>query len=287
MTRLTRAFAALASLALTTIAQQSQSDDIPSFEVDVIFPRNETYKETDHLPIAFVFQNMATLLAAPKIMGDPSISWSIMPFGDGTSPSGLHVADGDFIIPADAAKQNHTIFVTYTNVAGWWEYYTGTPGYKPSQMDFRYQLRWHVRWHAHQQNTDGKCGGTGGTTSGHIFFNLERPENPETVGKIADIMQAPECPAFSGSVQILPNPTMPDCPIIERWSEPVEGKGNPCAVKVDKALLSSVSSEASRLAIPPATSSEVMTSTSTDGGRALRPMQTALAAACVLCGLAL
>jgi len=284
MTRLLHALTALASLALTTSAQQSQSDDTPSFEVDIIFPRNETYKETEHLPIAFVFQNVSAVLAAPKIMGKPTIQWSIMPFRGGWSPGGLHLDEGEFTIPTDATKQDHTIFVAYTNITAWWDDFRKPP----AEEQYRYQLRWHVRWLAHQGN-GGECDHV---AQGKMMFNLERLlwyEDPKMVGKTADIMQATECPAFAGSVQIRPNATMPDCPIIDDKEKipVVEGMGNPCAVKVDKALLSSISSEASRLAIPPATSSEVTTSTSTDGARVLRPIQTVLAAACVLCGLAL
>lgn len=293
MTRLVRAFAA-AALALTTTAQQLQSDDIPSFEVDIIFPRNETYKRADHIPIVFAIQNMSAVLAIGKAMGSNiEIAWGLMPYRDGSRPSGIYYDMGTFPIPADAMEQNYTVFVDYTNVTAWSNY----PDFnKPPQKDDVYNLRWGLKWGTSKENEAGECGdkhhGLIGVR-GAIEFSFEWPDisgQPEVVGKVADIMQAPECPAFSASVQLLPNATVPDCPMIDlvgtSWPH-VEGLGSPCAIKADKALLSSISSEASRLAVPPATSSEVTTSTSIDGVGALRPMQTALAAACVLGGLVL
>lgn len=147
---------------------------------------------------------------------------------------------------------------------------------------------------------------------GRMIFNIDRPQleyylPPDQLAeakksKSVDVMKSiPECPQLLSFVDILPNITSPDtgamdkdCPVYFDGYERKSERANPCAVKVDQQILSAVSNEVSRLATPTTTTTDgVATSTSTGAaGLAtawglVRPMQTALAAACVLCGLAL
>jgi hypothetical protein len=99
-----------------------------------------------------------------------------------------------------------------------------------------------------------------------------------------DVAVTPGCPEFGGVVQIRPNDNAAgaECFVVEMLAG---REGNPCAVKVDEAVFSTISSQVSALATPTMTTTPSPISSA--GVGPARTVQTALAAACLLCGLAL
>jgi len=63
--------------ALATLVRAQQAITTPQhIEVDIVFPRNETYKPADVFPIVLAVQNITTLRAMGQVTG----SWDIMRF---------------------------------------------------------------------------------------------------------------------------------------------------------------------------------------------------------------
>jgi len=266
------------ALALSLAFKASaQSAITPHYEVDIIFPRNETYLPSSTFPIAIAVQNLSVAAA----IGNLTIEWGIEPWDGGNIPGMINYGAGDFGIPPDAASKPapYTILVDHDNVTEWVQ--------KKSRGE-RYLFYWALTSYEFQR----KCNGSDTLyrTTGSVMFSVEgdweagaKPNSGWVdggKGKPADIMQVPECPDFSRSVEIRPNGTVSACPRMVDL-----GTKNPCAVKVDKAAASSIVSRVSVLAAPTPTSTRV---TSTPNAAATRyPLQTALAAACLLCGLVL
>lgn len=251
------------ALALATTAQEP-----PHFEIDVIFPRNETYKPSSAFPIAIAVQN----LTAIGVIGNFTLSWEIMPYTNGDIPSGLEYGRGDFVLPNKA--QGVTIFVDTNNVTDWIHL---------KRRGERYRLQWSVDW-------DGllvRCGYEQSVVFGGIMFGIEAEWDSGVggedagKGKVPDILQVPECPVLGSVVAIRPNITTPTCPLVMDGDS--GRQGNPCAVKVDKTVARSISSHVSSLATAPPTTTRNYTlgPPSTGGVGIAHPLQTALAAACL------
>ena len=100
-------------------------------------------------------------------------------------------------------------------------------------------------------------------------------------GKTPDTLYVPECPALGTVVELRPNITTPTCPLM--MDRDSGRQGNPCAVKVDKAVASSIWSHVSNLAtVPPTTTRNYTLGPASTGGVGFaHPLQTALAAACL------
>ena len=255
-------------LVLATAAQETKH-----LEIDVIFPRNETYKAVADFPVALAIQN-ATALGA---LGNYTLSWIIMPYTDGVIASGLSYGGGKWVVPAEAKEP--VIFVGTSNVTAW---------IKRKKRGDRYMLGWSVVW-------DGvveRCGFENTFISGGLMFGVEGAFESDPFaygwedagkGKTPDILQVPECPALGAVADITPSATTSpaSCPTVVGDTG---RKGNPCAVKVDKAMASSISSQVSVLAKPTPTPTPtwVATTWSTAAAEAACPVQTALAAACFL-----
>lgn len=337
--RITQVFSTLATFALTTIAQQSTSSNgivFPStFEMDFLFPQNETYKTAEVFPIVMAVQDVSALYTAISTMEQaqnltagqlrPQLSWHLDAYrDDGKIPGYVALVKGfmnltDAMVSQPADKGDYAIFTAITNMT---EVLAMSNG-GVSRADFRYAVTYYVqvfddspfdhpgRGFCPKDNEYGEDWGNAGV--GRVIFNIDRPELeyylPEEElaeakkAKEVDVMKSiPECPVYVTLVDILPNITTSEtgkldgeCPVYfdgrEDFPQTKKDRGNPCALKVDKPILSAISSEVARLAAPPTTTDEVVTSTSAGAaGFAtgfVHPMQTALAAACVLCGLAL
>jgi hypothetical protein len=184
------------------------------------------------------------------------------------------------IAASDAASTGPTFLIAPTNATEW----------LPKVRTIQWYTKFMVQYYLYDRDLEGRCGPS--TCVGVVKrqdwrFSLmtadtERALDLDGYAKGIDI---PECPEFSALIQAKHNATDPECSLMRE----VEGaQGNPCAVKIDPAAASSIISEASRLAAPTSTSTiEASTSTSSAGVGPARTVQTALAAACVLCGLAL
>lgn len=261
------------ALALAAVVQETKH-----LEIDVIFPRNETYKPTADFPIALAIQNATAI----GVLGNYTLSWVITPYTQGLIPTGQAYGDGKFVVPDEASGP--VILVGTSNVTAW---------IRRKMRGDRYMLRWSVVW-------DGlveRCGYNTSIITGGLMFGIEADWESEPgaygaedagKGKAPDIMQVPECPVVGAVVDITPSATTSStsCPTVVGNTG---RQGNPCAVKVDRAVASSISSQVASLAKPTPTSTRtwVATQKSTAAAEVGRPVQTALAAACLLSSLML
>ncbi len=129
----------IAAVALAGVAssQQTTPPNIPmqSFEVDIVFPRNNTYKQTEIIPIVLAVQNLTTWT-----VGNSSVSWhwDIMSWSGGSSPGGIIYDSEDFQIPNDASTANPTFLIAVTNFTQWYS------GRNSKRTDEKYMLQWYA-----------------------------------------------------------------------------------------------------------------------------------------------
>jgi len=234
-TALSTAAASGAHQSTTSPAQAPRQS--PVFEVDFVYPRNETYSFTDTFPIVLVFQN--PLAAAP--LGRFYFYWSIMPYGDGDRGSGVSVqGHGDWqgwFTAANFTSEPYYL-IDVTNSTGW---HKGLKNTGPV-----HRLQWGLQW-----DRPLELCGHDADLHGKLFFTMDR----ET-GTAPDISKAPSCPAEGLAVEILHNITDADsC----RGALDMAAPGNPCAINLDAARISSISSVVSSLATPPPTAATTST----------------------------
>ncbi|KAM0421365.1 hypothetical protein ACHAPT_010900 [Fusarium lateritium] len=200
------------------------------FEIDVIFPRNETYRPADIFPISLAIQNYTALRAAGD---DFSFSWHIMPWSGGVIPGGITFDEGDFETKHQPKDNDTAIFVANTNITEWLH---------ETDFDDQFRLQWHLEW-----NSTDDCDPEESVVFGGIMFSLEteseasRSPDGKGIGKKPNVLDVPECPVL-GSVVLLRNTTDICSRVLDMENNTAEG--TPCAVTVDKALASSISSQA-------------------------------------------
>lgn len=116
------------------------------------------------------------------------------------------------------------------------------------------------------------------------MFNVQMTwgENGRWKGPVNDVVVTSKCPALGTVLEITPNATTPQCPVVNKR---LDLEGDPCAAQPDEAAVASIMSHASSLAAP--TPTTTLSSTSSAGAGPARTVQTALAAACLFCGLAM
>lgn len=223
------------SAALLLASDAATAQDIPHFELDVIFPRNETYLPAETFPIAFAIQNLTAL----RTLGDFDIGWDIMPYAYGRTAGGITYDMGDFEMLEDGGDGT-SIFVANSNVTGW----IGEKNRRGEQ----YALHWHVAWYGLKD----RCGTEGTSVFGHIMFDVQADwERRETrvevpLGLMPDIKEVPECPEFGTVVEIRPPVGNSTCETVV--GENTGREGHPCAVRVDKDLANSIESRAAGIA---------------------------------------
>ncbi|OAA63538.1 hypothetical protein SPI_03701 [Niveomyces insectorum RCEF 264] len=135
-------------------------------EFDIVFPRNETYNQTDVLPIVVALQNYTALPA----LGDLHVGWYIMPYGrDGSVPGGLWFDNGEFAL-LDNGDDDHDhddgaaaplTLVDYTNVTQW------VPRIVYGD---RYMLQVYLQWTNLSLDTEAVIQNF--RTSGHLMFSI-------------------------------------------------------------------------------------------------------------------
>lgn len=269
------------ALAVIAVAQQT-NPTAKQIEIDIVFPRNETYREAQVFPIVLAIQNMTTIRESNATF---HINWSIQRLNDGWSPAGLASDEGFFDISASDTKEGPGLFVGAANVTKWYE----NPGWGSEDKN-----KWMFQWYLHRRE-GSTCSSKEDTYSdtvayGNLLFDVKSDVyliyyDLEDADYLRNVTNIPECPEFATLLEIGKNTTNPGCSAIQE----VQGaQGNPCAVKIDRPTVTSILSEASRQAEPTSTiETTASTSTSTAGVGPARTIQTALAAACVLSGLAL
>ena len=268
----------LAVLSTNNYMHGAAGREVPHFEVDVIFPRNETYLSDDTFPIAVAIRN----LTAVRLLGDFEIIWGIMPYSHGYVPGGITYDLGNFT-DSDPLEDNNSdtvILIDNTNATDW---------ITRKQVHESYMLQLYLHWPEHES----RCGFDAGIFKEPLMFSVEVLRrwkgpcyNESEAGVEPNAMEAPECPVLSGVASIRPNTTDPSCPTVDK-NPSIEG--DPCALVVDEAKKSSIASQAASLATPP--SSATPTPTSRESENAARSVgssaRTALAAGFALGSLAL
>jgi hypothetical protein len=262
-------------------------------EVDLVFPRNETYRHTEIIPIVLAVQNLAAWAAANS---STVWSFSIDPWSEGSVPGGISYDFGYFeMLPNDAPATDPTFLVAVTNVTKW---------YSDLHIAKRWGEKYMLQWAAGRRTPDSPCHTNGFRlgSSEAVMFDVRMTDNEDyfprytSPGTAVDILQATGCPQFNQIAQVTSNPTATAtslCPVGLQTAPASNVQGNPCAVTIDKAVASHISSHVARLssslvATASTTAAAALPTTrmsSAGVGGAARPLQTALAAACVLCGL--
>lgn len=197
------------------------------FEIDLIFPRNETYKESDVFPIALAVQNYSALSTVGR---NYTFMWYIMPYRDGRIPGGI-TYDIDYFDHDPKPDENDTaILVANTNVIEWMQ---------RSNTNNQYMFRWHLTW-----TFSTACGIPTHRVGGEVMFDVVTDWDVEWEGEgpgvEPDVFGVLGCPLL-GSVVELANATGESCPVVNDKGNKTD-EGTPCAVTVNEALASSVSS---------------------------------------------
>ncbi|CAK7222090.1 hypothetical protein SCUCBS95973_004723 [Sporothrix curviconia] len=104
-------------------ANSTDEASLLNIEIDVVFPRNETYAQTEILPIAISVQGLAPLMNSP----DFKIIWDIGIYDPTPTASDVlhdHLDGGLFKVnnTLSASSTNDTdatVFVAYTNITSW------------------------------------------------------------------------------------------------------------------------------------------------------------------------
>ncbi|RMJ19488.1 hypothetical protein CDV36_000841 [Fusarium kuroshium] len=225
------AFALLALIPLCASTTWNSDNATAPFEIDVIFPRNETYRPAGVFPISLAVQNFTSLRA----VGNFTFLWHIMPYSHGWVPGGITWDEGKFEAKNPPDDNDTVVFVANTNVTEWI--------HQKDQGD-RFRLQWHLEWDF-RDGCDYK--GKGSYVFGGIMFSIEteweaeRSPDGKGIGKKPNVLDVPECPVL-GSVVLLQNSTGICSSLLDMGNNTAEG--TPCAVTVDKALASSISSQA-------------------------------------------
>ena len=264
MSHLLRLGAALL-IAASAIAQETNSH----FEVDIIFPRNETYTTSEAFPFALAIQNITAVLS----LGAWVINWAIMPLEDGSINRGASRDSGVMIRNDTVDMGDYALLVDYTDVTQWID--------RKKTGDV-YALKWNLDW----PDLSHECGWVRSPVGGEIQFSVEAPREQERsgLGIEPDVASAGECPVLSTVVEIRPSPANETCPDILSDEKTVI-EGTPCDVVVDDELAESITSEVERLIGPTEVPNEGSTDDEDDedGAGSLKPPAgAALAAACAL-----
>ncbi len=284
-----------------------------TFEVDVVFPRPvwqtyamrdiQTFKANEIIPLVLAVQNLPDWKVANQSIGWEWFIYSL------AAPDYERKAllDHGFFETVDAMKTDPAFLVAVTNSSTWYKNDTVTHR-SPKAPGETYMFQWSASFdtddsRCYLRNRRGELPNLNSFSTAAIFDVLSESEqlrvNISTA--IVAIPQAPQCPESNGLYQIhgSSNATETQCPVeittvIPATPLPEEtNQGNPCAVQIDDAIASSISSRVASVtsawtAQSTTTTGSVATSTSSGGAGAVLPVQTAMAAAaCLLCGLAL
>ncbi|KAF2248298.1 hypothetical protein BU26DRAFT_520012 [Trematosphaeria pertusa] len=276
------AFAETRTIAGTTSTSTSTpAPALPTFEIDIIFPRiNETYNWTTSLPIAFAFQN----LSAAAALGSFRFIWTIMPYNSVSLPIPGGVREDSWEVafsPTNASSfttpgGSPYILVNNTNPYDW--------DHPPNYGGTAYALQWYIQW----DTIESQCDSPAPQVFDHILFTLH-PEgldeqwivpNSSALGNVTG-----NCAQLGSVAEIdAGNPE-----VCSSFRELSGGRGNPCALKADEALVSSISSVAGSLATAQSLASATPTTTRTSSTNVAVgtevPVRPAFAAAVVFGGL--
>ena len=209
----------------------------------MIFPRNETYDGAGTFPVVLAVQQPR----AAALFGQYQIQWSIYTT-NASDPSTVNGGNGTFVVDAASHVANPYILIATTDASGWFDNAKGTG---PTLLEFYWTMSW---------KSDLVCGSL--IPASPVLFSTD------STGAAADIMDVPECPKGAGSVLAANwnrlTPGTPCSQEMQRYRGP-----QPCDVKVDSALKSSISSVVSVSATvktPSTTTTTAMAAATTSSG---------------------
>ena len=227
--------------AAVVLAGAAAAQEAPHFEMDVIFPRNETYKATDFFPVAIVLQNTT----APRLLGNYTVPYKIVGIKHHHEPretyyfpmieSEMQAVEG---VGGGDGDDDFAIYVANTNATDW---------IQKREWGMTYELQVHTYWddysdrcgrHVHYQ-----------TITVPFAINDSYSRNEYTGPTVdPDVMAVPKCPAFPAMVEMRPNATDESCswPDDENSTIPVD----PCAVVVDDKMKRLLLDKASSMPAP-------------------------------------
>ena len=264
----------LLGAALSTALATEQSST--HFELDLIFPRNETYLASDAFPIAFALQNAT----AADSLGDFIINWGITGLEDGHVNRGRTMDSGAVAKRGVIDRGNYTAVVTYTDAAEWVEFK------RPGDV---FSLKWYLSWPDRGDECEGEPSWDGRSQiTGEILFSVETEEEHERSGSKAvepDVAGGEKCPVMGSAVEIRPNSANSTCPQVLTGME-----ATPCMVVVDDEFAESIESEVAKLAAPAEEPSPYIPKGEDQedaAGFGSSPVRTAIAAACAITYMAL
>ncbi|KJR89333.1 uncharacterized protein SPSK_06469 [Sporothrix schenckii 1099-18] len=291
------AFAQSSASSPTTTAAPPSSNDttgpfLPVLEVDVIFPLNETYQETEILPVAINVQRLPEV----RNVGELSFIWNLDVYDPDHKLGVYNDLDSGLFVPANTSEG--TIQLGHTNMTSWISKLNYT-----SHVLLTVNALWNFTYLCDHP-------ARGGTAMTSILFRVEsdiqRASQPDNSSIPADVVQAPDCPVFGAILSDYASSTVYTHILFAADTtstayttcstlldvETASSYGTPCAATVDAATRSALGSMASSLATGQAQASEASqssrtakpTSTSTSGALATgaAQLQSALAAVAVV-----
>lgn len=238
-----------AASSTSTSSSNASAPFLPVLELDVIFPRNETYQETEILPVAINVQHLPEV----RNVGDLLFVWSFEIYDPDRTLGIDNFLDSGRFVPANLSSDG-TIQIGYSNMTDW----IGRLNYTS-----HVQLQVNVVW-----NFTYLCDfpAHGGTEMAELLFRVEsqvqQNYQPDNSSIPADIAQAPDCPVFgailsdyasstvySGLVYSsnTPSTVYTTCSTLLDV-ESASSYGTPCAATVDSVTRSSLGSMATSLA---------------------------------------
>lgn len=285
----------------TTTASSSSLPTLQLVEIDVVFPRwNETYSSTELFPIVLAVQNFSAW-QLPDTSTTAFGYWYITVRAKGITPSYVRHDNGSFhVLPNPSpGSSTPTFLVALANHSTWHGFAS-----RPDKMKGD---KYALGFDSGGSETPGVCDAPDGARLDNdraVMFDVwDEGATAQTVGPNerytkwgvpADLIAATGCPQV-GAVVAVTSRSLAPCGVVALPVRNPRG-GNPCAVTVDRAMMSSVSSAVASLSTSMVVAAAVeaakvttavpTTRTSTGGAAGGVPAQTALAAACVLCGLA-
>lgn len=284
------ALVTLLSLASATsfLARASNSSDETAIEI--LYPRNETYKLASPLPIVLGVANLSPTAA----LGNYTLQWSITGFSADDVPGGLIYGQGMFWPRNETAPSSSQplIFADFVDL---------NEQFKHQQYDFRGRMELSVYFSYNDSAAENDIcrardnGNALGpfTDVATVGFRLEEIEGGKFQNADAvdiDLRQVTGCPAVGAGVAVTtttPTVTLaPGTPPASTCLQPLvtstPTQRSGCPFTVDASMASSISSSVSVLMIPPPTES---LPTYTSNRAAARPVQTGgLAAAAGFAG---
>ena len=137
-------------------------------EVDIVFPRNETYRRTEIIPIVLAVQNMPTRKVNNTTM---TWGWESVPYSYGTTPWDYPYDVGVFeVLPNDSPATDPTFLIAVTNVTQW-EYNAR----KAKAWGEKNMLSWGVLWYRDYRF----CSAGEQGKRGAVMFDVELSDDNE------------------------------------------------------------------------------------------------------------